>query len=883
MTDSTSFHTLSAEEVAKLLPNYSKITFHAQGGMAAIYRGIQTALERPVAIKLLPREMSSDDSFRLRFIAEGKAMARLNHPNLVSIFDFGEADGLLYLVMEFVEGNTLHDELHAGNIDDVRAVQLCQQVSEGLAHAHQNNILHRDIKPANVLIDPHGVPKLGDFGLAEEDKRAEGDDLVFGTPGYTAPEILANPADADERGDIYAMGALLHELLTGHAPITPYSPPSRSGRGNLFIDSLLVKALDANPNTRPQTAQNLSQELTKLVSKTRSSTPPQARPTPQLQTSGGGNEAKRTLVTPAASGPPQPAATPRPAKTGINFALFRNLIIIAALLGAIYLALQAVKNKQDKNEALNKENETKQELTESRQDAARIGQERASQQTTTPIVDDTPEPITKRVDDRPSLEQLADLKSSLSKGKRSEFPTATLLHQREHYLFIETPMSWQQACLFAEEHGANLPVLEKKNALKWLSNQIPGHGEVWIGAGSISRDKWAWTSPSVPFTSDIPSTSLGTAAALDSLGLLKARKPGKKLPFFINWGPKLRKHRNIVNLVNKFGKQLSKGNANELSWPAGTLAYLDRRYYIVPNKSTFEEASIFAKENGGHLAVASDKREAYFLQDLIEDVALEQCWIGGEVNNGAWQWTSTEDWEVELWNPTSKQDPTSGNALAMTQKGFASIPSETATNFIIEWSLDSPLSGSILKNALFPDEPKEPKVTATSQESSNDELLELQTKAYQLVTAEINELNKLCKNNFTLQGMSLRQWERGLTGSRASTSREVMANYNTLVEDETTTLPSPEDFKENLLSLDLEVPERFASELDRFYELQLELENKTDEKIENLRIAFVQKVSDLLVKAQDEGHSEEASKLTQEFSKIGQDAASFKQYALSQH
>ena len=241
--DATPFEVLPAEEVARLLPSYSQISFLAQGGMATVYQGVQTSLDRPVAIKILPREFGADESFRLRFVAEGKAMAKLNHPNLVSIFDFGEVDGLLYLVMEFVEGETLHEKAYGTPMDNLEAVDLCQKVAAGLANAHKKGILHRDVKPANVLLDHQGNPKLGDFGLAEGDERAEGDDLVFGTPGYTSPEVMANPTAADEKADIFAIGIMLYELLTTQLPAEPYQTPSRLVQSDPRIDPVIQLSL----------------------------------------------------------------------------------------------------------------------------------------------------------------------------------------------------------------------------------------------------------------------------------------------------------------------------------------------------------------------------------------------------------------------------------------------------------------------------------------------------------------------------------------------------------------------------------------------------------------------------------------------------------------
>ena len=199
MSSHPQFEAPDTTELCELLPAYNVQTFIAQGGMGAVYLARQKSLDRPVAIKILPREFGQDKDFRKQFEAEAKAMALLNHPNLIGVYDFGEVDDMPYIVMEYVNGKSLHHSAHGKVIDQVEAGRLAMGICEGLAHAHEAGILHRDIKPANILLDSKARAKIGDFGLARAVESTEGDKLVFGTPGYTAPEVIKDPASVGKR------------------------------------------------------------------------------------------------------------------------------------------------------------------------------------------------------------------------------------------------------------------------------------------------------------------------------------------------------------------------------------------------------------------------------------------------------------------------------------------------------------------------------------------------------------------------------------------------------------------------------------------------------------------------------------------------------------
>lgn len=253
------------EYLAPLFPAYQIHSLIATGGMGAVYHAVQISLDREVAIKILPTEFSNDEAFCRGFEAEAKAMAKLNHPNLIGVFDFGEVNGMLFIVMEYVPGKSLHDAGFGAALDPKEVIRLIQKIASGLAHAHDHGILHRDIKPANILLDQYGQPKIGDFGLARQaDLKIQEGEVIYGTLGYTAPEVLVPPHHADQRADIFSLGVMLHELLTGKLPGADRRLPSAICHCDARLDAVVRKATQPRPELRYQKASEIADDLEKI-------------------------------------------------------------------------------------------------------------------------------------------------------------------------------------------------------------------------------------------------------------------------------------------------------------------------------------------------------------------------------------------------------------------------------------------------------------------------------------------------------------------------------------------------------------------------------------------------------------------------------------------
>jgi serine/threonine protein kinase len=258
------FDVPSVEEMAALLPQYAIEKLAAFGGMGAVYRARQVSLDRLVAIKILPPEFGRQEDFADRFKSEARAMAKLNHTHIVGVYDFGiTKEGHLYLVMEWVEGQTLHTLIQKGSLPVRKAANLAMQLCEALAFAHHHKILHRDIKPGNIMISEDDQVKVADFGLARP-ITGEAEENPFGTPDYAAPEILGKGA-VDQRADIFAAGVVLYEMLTGRVPQQPRRSVKEFAPLSPRWDELIDKAMHAEPAQRFQDVAEFRARIAQLI------------------------------------------------------------------------------------------------------------------------------------------------------------------------------------------------------------------------------------------------------------------------------------------------------------------------------------------------------------------------------------------------------------------------------------------------------------------------------------------------------------------------------------------------------------------------------------------------------------------------------------------
>ena len=255
---------------ASLGGRYRITNFLGRGGMGAVYRGVDTRLDRAVAIKVLPIENTDHPVTLARFEQEAKAMASLDHPHTVKVFDFGTtAEGHVYIVMEYVDGRDLRALRQSGELSLAQALELISQVCAALHYAHERGIVHRDVKPANILVTRDGRAKVADFGVARivqaEGGRIAGEAFtetgnVVGTPDYMAPEQRTGQK-VDRRADLYALGVMLYEFLTGALPRGSWPLPSETVAVDARLDEIVLRALQEKPAARYQYAAEFKLDL----------------------------------------------------------------------------------------------------------------------------------------------------------------------------------------------------------------------------------------------------------------------------------------------------------------------------------------------------------------------------------------------------------------------------------------------------------------------------------------------------------------------------------------------------------------------------------------------------------------------------------------------
>lgn len=256
------------------MPNLEVLGLIGHGGMGVVYKARQVSLDRLVALKVMRFGSEAGAMFAERFAREARTLARLNHPNIVTVHDFGQAGDLYYLLMEYVDGPNLREALSSGQLTASDALSLLPPVCEALQYAHDAGVIHRDIKPGNILIDSQGRVKVADFGLAKlgpsaDEERLTQAEQVVGTPHYRSPEQVTRPLDVDHRADIFSVGVVAYELLTGELPLGRFPPPSERADVDVHLDAVVMRALESSPDERQAKVSDLQRELEYVIGRAR--------------------------------------------------------------------------------------------------------------------------------------------------------------------------------------------------------------------------------------------------------------------------------------------------------------------------------------------------------------------------------------------------------------------------------------------------------------------------------------------------------------------------------------------------------------------------------------------------------------------------------------
>jgi tRNA A-37 threonylcarbamoyl transferase component Bud32 len=258
----------SINEIRVAFPDLEILDEIGQGGMSVVYRARQPKLDRLIALKILPKALAATPGFSERFTREGRVLARLSHPNIVAVHDFGESGGFCFLIMEYVDGVNLRQAMRAGRFTPEQALKIIPAICDALQFAHSQGVLHRDIKPENILLDSKGKVKIADFGIAKILDEKGGDAMLLtqsgaklGTAPYMAPEQIEQPSTVDHRADIYSLGVVFYEMLTGELPLGRFAAPSERSTCNGNLDEVVFRALEKERGRRQQSADELKTQI----------------------------------------------------------------------------------------------------------------------------------------------------------------------------------------------------------------------------------------------------------------------------------------------------------------------------------------------------------------------------------------------------------------------------------------------------------------------------------------------------------------------------------------------------------------------------------------------------------------------------------------------
>ncbi len=257
----------SIQDLAGKFPQLELLELIGSGGMGSVYKARQKSLDRIVALKIIRPDVNAKQGFADRFIREARALAQMSHPNIVTVHDFGQVDGLYFLVMEFIDGANLRQMQRTRRLDPRQALEIVPAICDALQFAHDHGIVHRDIKPENILVDKLGRVKIADFGLAKllnqetATPALTGTHHVMGTMNYMAPEQFEHPTEVDHRADIYSLGVVIYEMLTGELPLGRFAAPSKKVQIDVRLDEIVLHTLEKEPGLRYQRVSDLKTDV----------------------------------------------------------------------------------------------------------------------------------------------------------------------------------------------------------------------------------------------------------------------------------------------------------------------------------------------------------------------------------------------------------------------------------------------------------------------------------------------------------------------------------------------------------------------------------------------------------------------------------------------
>ncbi len=688
----------SVEELNELIPNYEFVDFIAKGGMGAVYLARQTSLDRLVAIKILSPVLCEDADFKDSFETEAKLMAKLNHANMIGIYDFGEINGMLYIVMEHVKGESLFAAAGGNMIEQETAVNITVGICEGLQHAHDAGMLHRDVKPANIILNKRFVPKIGDFGLARPSEMTE-TGVIFGTPHYAAPEVLEAPDKVDHRTDIFAVGVMLYELLTGKLPSDPYVSVTEFANSDKRFDFIIKRAINENIDMRHESASELAQALKDVI----------ANPKSQRKLLVGASSAMSVAPSsskvggsslyngPSSVSPESALIARRQAADPVKNASNASANFLASLTAVAVLGVAAFffYKKQSAEDAIIAEQQAEQlRIKEAKKAAlikekakkerkARLAMKKSKEEAEAAKLAAEAEAAEKVVVLTP-LQKLEGLKERLVGGHRpiAEMPESMfkLSEGARILMYIETPMTWHEADAWTQEYGGYIAVTSSETDMPALAEKLPtGVNSAWLGGDNTIGD-WTWLDGS-PWADSITLSSSDQPeyAVLSEYGKIKASLSSEKYPFFIEWRVDGSNPADLQSRLTRTGEVL--GAKSD-----------DAQYYVVKSLVSRQKAVKMAASAGGRLVAIAGDTESKALIAYLKNNAKsgEKYWTAATKVDQLWSWETGEPWGKLEWLDSGKGEGDFAVIGSVRKLVLEPVSAgEEKYGFIIEWGKDA--------------------------------------------------------------------------------------------------------------------------------------------------------------------------------------------------
>lgn len=811
------FHAPALETMNGFLPAFEFTALLAADEFNAVYLAKQRSLDREVAIKVLAPHVSASPEFRSSFETTARTMARLKHPNLIGVFDSGYTEGMLFYVMEFVPGRSLAHSMRGEPVESSQALGLIEGICEGLAHAHSHGIVHGNLKPAHILLNQKAEPKISNFGFTcPEDAPGTAEE----NPRYTAPEILIRKSAADVRSDIYSVGAILYELITGRRHGQLAAAPSSLTGANPGIDAIWRKATEADPALRFPDIRTLREALADLLAPPR--TAALGRP-PDSQRIGVRKPIQAVV-------PPARIMVPRQ-RSGINKGAILNLCLLVVLAFAAWFYW---KRTQQAHTPLKPQPEVDVKVIREREMAETHLRETEQKKTPQPPDNVPDQPATPTVESaEASLERL---RGNLAAGSRLEMPKGSQQQGNSHYFLVKELLSWPEAAAFAERHGAHLAIPDATADLNWLSRNLSGDSGIWIGAAKNGGAQWVLADGSSWKPAKEPAGS-GLYLAVDRNGYLHAEGPRVRRPFVIQWRADGSNPGKLETLLAATKATLT---GTSPVFPPGTQVFGNRRYLLVAQTLPWRAAVDLAEKSGGHLAVAAEAAESATLTEMTGGLSAQHgFWLGGFLKAGQWVWITGEPWKTASWMKDAASETQDTGLTLRPDKGWdARSLAEPASGFIIEWSKD-----------------RDAKSNTTA--APGVDTATLTSRAQGLIAAAERKRIEKITANATKFAWALDTYQRGISRNEQALWNSHIANLKLSVANQRVPEAVP-------LSSGIRLSAKMAKIAEDAAKAQAQIDADLLAEAERIRSAYVAKLAEARKAAEDSGQRTLAESIRKE-------------------